>query len=121
MRDRGIYITLLVTFLVVLSTLPGNSLGDEIHTTSYTDSVSSQSTWSEVKAIPNAFDSNNGTAAYVEANRCDGGSATCSSGQTFIHFDLEVQMSSNTTRADVRWAMIAPESLPADAKGAISV
>ena len=30
-------------------------------------------------------------------------------------------MSSNTTRADVRWAMIAPESLPADGKGAISV
>ena len=120
MRDRGIYITLLVTFLVVLSTLPGNSLGDEIHTTSYTDSVV-LSLLGRGKAIPNALDSNNGTAAYVEANRCDGGSATCSSGQTFIHFDLEVQMSSNTTRADVRWAMIAPESLPAYAKGAISV
>ena len=30
-------------------------------------------------------------------------------------------MSSNTTRADVRWAMIAPESLPADAKQAVAM
>ena len=115
------WVSLFLVFVILASSLVGNSSGDEVHTTSYTDSIDSQSTWSEVKAIPNAFDGNNGSAAFIEANRCDGGSATCSSGQIFIHFDLEVQMSSNTTRADVRWAMIAPESLPADGKGAISV
>ena len=95
---------------------------DEIHATSYSDTIDSQSTWSEVKLLPNAFDSNNATATFIEANRCDGGSATCTSGQTFIILDIEIQMSSNTTRADVRWKMETPDgSTPVDSKGAISI
>ena len=62
------------------------------------------------------------TATFIEANRCDGGSATCTSGQTFIILDIEIQMSSNTTRADVRWKMETPDgSTPVDSKGAILI
>jgi Sec-independent protein translocase protein TatA len=114
-------VTLFLIFLLVCSHVPLSS-ADEVHATSYSDSIDSQSTWSEVKVLPNAFDSNNATSTFIEANRCDGGSATCTSGQTFIILDIEVQMSSNTTRADVRWKMEAPDgSNPPDSKGTISI
>jgi len=114
-------VTLFLIFLLVCSNVPLSS-ADEIHATSYSDSIHSQSTWSEVKVLPNAFDSNNGSSTFIEANRCDGGSATCTSGQTFIILDIEIQMSSNTTRADVRWKMEAPDgSTPTDSKGTISI
>ena len=101
-------VAILLIFLLISSHLPLSS-ADEVHATSYSDSIDSQSTWSEVKVLPNAFDSNNGTSTFIEANRCDGGSATCTSGQTYIVLDIEIQMSSNTTRADVRWKMEAPD------------
>ena len=114
-------VTLFLMFLLVCSHVPLSS-ADEVHATSYSDSIDSQSTWSEVKVLPNAFDSNNATSTFIEANRCDGGSATCTSGQTFIVLDIEIQMSSNTTRADVRWKMEAPDgSTPTDSKGTISI
>ena len=114
-------VTLFLIFLLVCSHVPLSS-ADEVHATSYSDSIDSQSTLSEVKVLPNAFDSNNATSTFIEANRCDGGSATCTSGQTFIILDIEVQMSSNTTRADVRWKMEAPDgSNHPDSKGTISI
>ena len=114
-------VAILLIFLLISSHLPLSS-ADEVHATSYSDSIDSQSTWSEVKVLPNAFDSNNGTSTFIEANRCDGGSATCTSGQTYIVLDIEIQMSSNTTRADVRWKMEAPDgSTPTDSKGTISI
>jgi len=114
-------VAILLIFLLLSSYVPLSS-ADEVHTTSYSDSIDSQSTWSEVKVLPNAFDSNNATSTFIEANRCDGGSATCTSGQTFIILDIEIQMSSNTTRADVRWKMEAPDgSTPTDSKGTISI
>lgn len=114
-------VEILLIFLLLSSYVPIAS-ADEVHTTSYSDTIDSQSTWSEVKLLPNAFDSNNATATFIEANRCDGGSATCTSGQTFIVLDIEIQMSSNTTRADVRWKMETPDgSTPVDSKGAISI
>tara|TARA_B110000003_G_scaffold276556_1_gene323845 strand:+ start:1270 stop:4497 length:3228 start_codon:yes stop_codon:yes gene_type:complete len=114
-------VAILLIFLLISSHLPLSS-ADEVHATSYSDSIDSQSTWSEVKVLPNAFDSNNATSTFIEANRCDGGSATCTSGQTYIVLDIEIQMSSNTTRADVRWKMEAPDgSTPTDSKGTISI
>ena len=109
-------IVVLVLFLLTpLSALVAH--GDSIPTTSYSHSINAQSTWSEIKVVPNAFDSNNASASFIEANRCDGGSATCTSGETYIEVDFTVQFSPNSTRADVRWAMIAPENLPTDASG----
>ena len=114
-------VAIVLIFLLLSCYVPLSS-ADEIHATSYSDSIHSQSTWSEVKVLPNAFDSNNGSSTFIEANRCDGGSATCTSGQTFIILDIEIQMSSNTTRADVRWKMEAPDgSTPTDSKGTISI
>ena len=114
-------VAVLLIFLLLSSYVPLSS-ADEIHATTYSDSIHSQSTWSEVKVLPNAFDSNNATSTFIEANRCDGGSATCTSGQTYIVLDIEIQMSSNTTRADVRWKMETPDgSTPVDSKGAISI
>lgn len=114
-------VAILFIFLLLSSYVPLSS-ADEVHATSYSDSIDSQSTWSEVKVLPNGFDSNNATSTFIEANRCDGGSATCTSGQTFIILDIEIQMSSNTTRADVRWKMEAPDgSVPIDSKGTISI
>ena len=118
---RPTKVAIFLIFLLLSSYVPLAS-ADEIHATSYSDTIDSQSTWSEVKLLPNAFDSNNATATFIEANRCDGGSATCTSGQTFIILDIEIQMSSNTTRADVRWKMETPDgSTPVDSKGAISI
>jgi len=114
-------VAIVLIFLLLSCYVPLSS-ADEVHATSYSDSIDSQSTWSEVKVLPNAFDSNNATSTFIEANRCDGGSATCTSGQTYIVLDIEIQMSSNTTRADVRWKMETPDgSTPVDSKGAISI
>ena len=113
---RGIFVLVLL-LLTPLGALMAQ--GDSVPTTSYSHSINAQSTWSEIKVVPNAFDSSNASASFIEANRCDGGSATCTSGESFIEVDFTVQFSSNSTRADVRWAMIAPESLPTDAKGFI--
>ena len=114
-------VAIVLIFILLACHLPLSS-ADEVHATSYSDSIDSQSTWSEVKVLPNAFDSNNATSTFIEANRCDGGSATCTSGQTYIVLDIEIQMSSNTTRADVRWKMETPDgSTPVDSKGAISI
>lgn len=109
-------------FCLLLLLTPLNSmvaLGDNVSATSYSHTINAQSTWSEIKVVPNAFDSINATASYIEANRCDGGSATCTSGESYIEVDFTVQFSPNSTRADVRWAMNAPENLPADASGFI--
>ena len=65
---------LILVAIVLCSSIPLIS-ADEVHATSYSDTIDSQSTWSEVKLLPNAFDSNNATATFIEANRCDGGSA----------------------------------------------
>ncbi len=114
-------VAIVLIFILLACHLPLSS-ADEVHATLYSDSIDSQSTWSEVKVLPNAFDSNNATSTFIEANRCDGGSATCTSGQTYIVLDIEIQMSSNTTRADVRWKMETPDgSTPVDSKGAISI
>ncbi len=94
---------------------------DDVRASSYSHTINAQSTWSEIKVVPNAFDTSNATASFIEANRCDGGSATCSSGEVFIEVDFTVQFSSNSTRADVRWSMVAPESTPPDAMGIIEV
>ena len=36
------------------------------------------------------------SASFIEANRCDGGSATCTSGETYIEVDFTVQFSPNS-------------------------
>ena len=94
---------------------------DNIRASTYSHAINAQSTWSEIKVVPNAFDTSNATASFIEANRCDGGSATCSSGEVYIEVDFTVQFSSNSTRADVRWSMVAPESTPPDAMGIIEL
>ena len=68
MRDRGIYITLLVTFRLFYQPYLATHWAMKFTRHLTLTRLGSQSTWSEVKAIPNgAFDSNNGTAAHVEA------------------------------------------------------
>jgi hypothetical protein len=101
--------------LVLLIPLVPLASADAVRITSANDSIISQTTWSEVKVIANAFDSSNATASYLEANRCNGGSATCTSGQTSLVLELELDASSNTTRVDVRWATEAPDgTVPPD-------
>lgn len=115
------YLSIMLLISVLFIHVP-NASADEIAVTGYSESISSQSTWSEVKLTSNGFDSSNSTATYLEANRCNGGTASCSSGQTYIIVDYTLQMSVNTTRADVRWAVSNADNLiPADSKAVISI
>ena len=105
----------IAVLLVLLTSLVPLASADSVRVTSANDSIISQTTWSEVKVIANAFDSSNATASFLEANRCNGGSATCTSGQTSLVLELELDASSNTTRVDVRWATEAPDgTVPPD-------
>ena len=104
-----------------LSPMVGNAVSDAVSATNYSHTISSQSTWSELKLVGNSFDGSNSTSAFIEANRCDGGSATCTSGESYINVDYTITMSSNTSRADLRWRMVNPETAPTDAFGSISI
>ena len=115
---RGMIFLLLA---LSLSPMVGNAVSDAVSATNYSHTISSQSTWSELKLVGNSFDGSNSTSAFIEANRCDGGSATCTSGESYINVDYTITMSSNTSRADLRWRMVNPETVPTDAFGSISI
>ena len=121
--NRNLGIAIVVFVFLAFGFLPfvGNAASDEISVTNYSHSISSQSTWSELKLVGNSFDGSNSTSAFIEANRCDGGSATCTSGESYINVDYTITMSSNTSRADIRWRMVNPETVPTDAFGSISI
>ena len=62
--------------------------------------------WSEVKSIESAFDDSDETAAFLEANRCYGGSNDCT-GYTNLRYYLTLQVRESTTQLELLWSSVA--------------
>ena len=111
---RILKVEIVLIFLLLSSYVPLAS-ADEIHATSYSDTIDShphgrKSNSFLMRLIATTLQQRSSKQTDVTV------SATCTSGQTFIILDIEIQMSSNTTRADVRWNGTPDGSTPVDSR-----
>ena len=92
-----------------------------VRVTQYSGTVDGKSEYSSLVNEVHAFDDSDETAAFLQADRCDGGSADCSEGATFIRYRLFIQVRDSTNQLRILWSTVANEDTPPEASGSITL
>jgi len=128
-RESSLGVALLAILCIVLPIIVDVAIADESDSepnalwgnAEYSGTVDGKSEYSSLVNEGNAFDAQDSTAAFLQANRCDGGSADCSEGTTFIRYRLFIQVRDSTNQLRILWATVANEDTPSDGRGFITL